>query len=301
MHFETAKLRFESELRRAIEQMGKKTPLRDACEYALAGGGKRLRPLIVLMTADALGPLDAMPAAVGVEFFHTASLIADDLPCMDNDSLRRGRPSLHKAFGESAAILASYTLIAAGYGGIHQNSERMKSYPQFAASAERRAVQCLEAATRCAGICGATQGQFLDLYPPDSSLETIREIICKKTVTLFEVSFLFGWLFGGGDLSALPNLQDCARHLGMAFQIADDLEDAAQDAPQEGGANIAQAMGKEKAISLFEEEIASLHRELKNLNLWTAPFQELYKLLNARRGFFAPQGPSRRLLGKAAH
>ncbi|MBU6446236.1 MAG: polyprenyl synthetase family protein, partial [Verrucomicrobia bacterium] len=160
--------------------MGEKNTLRDACEYALRGGGKRLRPTIVLMIAEALGfGADAMPAALSVEFFHTASLIADDLPCMDNDDVRRNRPSLHKVFGESAAILASYALIAEGYGGIYRNS----------GNNPKAAVICLEAATRCAGISGATGGQFLDLYPPDFSFETVQKIIYQKTVTLFEISF----------------------------------------------------------------------------------------------------------------
>ena len=275
MHLETAKFRFEEELRSAVERMGKKTVLRDACEYALMSGGKRLRPLIVLMTADALGSLDAMPAAASVEYFHTASLIADDLPCMDDDSLRRGRPSLHTAFGESAAILASYTLIAAGYGGIYENGERLKRNPQFASSADRRSVHCLEAATRCAGIRGATQGQFLDLYPPDSSLETILEIIYKKTVTLFEISFLFGWIFGGGDLERIDEVRKCAYHLGMAFQTADDLLDDAQDSMRENPINIAGACGRDRARALFEEELGDFISSLKGLGLFNGSFQEV--------------------------
>src|SRR3989344_7419672 len=118
--------RVEEDLRHSIEKLGEKNGLRDACEYALTNGGKRLRPIFVLMIADAIGEgLDAMPAALGVEFFHTASLIADDLPCMDDDDTRRSRPSLHKAFGESVAILASYTLIAAGYGAIYENGRKI--------------------------------------------------------------------------------------------------------------------------------------------------------------------------------
>jgi geranylgeranyl diphosphate synthase type II len=282
MHFDAYKSRFEVELGRLIEELGDKGVLRDACEYVLQGG-KRLRPLIVLMTADALGKgLDAMPAAFSAECFHSASLIADDLPCMDNDALRRGRPSLHKAFGESAALLASYTLIAAGYGGISKNGAQMKLHAEFQDEADLRSVVCLEVATRCAGLNGATQGQYLDLYPPDSSLETIREIIYKKTVTLFEISFIFGWIFGGGSLSAMPLLKECASHLGLAFQIADDLEDAVQDAFHESPINIAAAIGKEKAISLFGQEITSLKQNLIALNLWTPPFQELIKRLKSR-------------------
>ena len=287
MSLRTYKSRFEKALGPFIEQMGAQGPLRDACSYALLSGGKRLRPVIVLMTADALGSCDVMASAIGVECFHTASLIADDLPCMDDDAMRRGRPSLHKAFGESKAILASLTLIAAGYGGIYQNGRIMK---KTSSSADERAVLCLEAATRCAGLQGATQGQYLDLFPPNASLETILDIIYKKTVTLFEISFLFGWFFGGGDLGKASVLRRLARHLGMAFQMADDLEDMGQDTARKNVVNIGTVLGKEKAISLFEEEIARFQQLLQELALWTPPFQELYERLRARQSFFAGRG-----------
>ncbi len=270
------RIRIESELRRSIEQMGEKNALRDACEYALMSRGKRLRPILLLMIADALGRgLDVIPAALSVEFFHTASLIADDLPCMDDDDERRSRPSLHKAFGESTSILASYTLIAAGYGGIYQNGLKMKENEKFRQQADAVSMLCLEAATRCAGLNGATNGQFLDLNPPVSNLETIRKIIYQKTVTLFEISFVFGWLFGGGDPQALESVKKCAYHLGLAFQIADDLSDALQDETQKSEINIASVCGFEKAMAFFEEEAGAFTDHLKLLKLWNPSFQEV--------------------------
>lgn len=260
----------ETELMLAIERMGEKNQLRNACEYALMNGGKRLRPLIVLMTAESLGKgFEVIPAALSVEYFHTASLIADDLPCMDDDDMRRGQPSLHKAFSEDIAILASYTLIAAGYGGIVENGKRVKSNEVVAL--------CLEAVTRCAGMRGATQGQFLDLYPTDASWETFQNIATMKTASLFEVSFLFGWLFGGGKVEAMEDLRQCAHHLGMAFQIADDLDDDVQDA---SALNIATICGKEKARERLEREIFSFREGLKRLGLWTPLFQELFSALD---------------------
>jgi geranylgeranyl diphosphate synthase type II len=273
--------RFENALQTAIEQMGEKTVLRDACAFSLQGG-KRIRPLLVLMIADALElGQNVMPSALSVEFFHTASLIADDLPCMDNDSVRRNRPTLHIAFGESVAILASYALIAAGYGGVADNGKILRLSPSLASEADQRSMLCLEALTRAAGIHGATQGQFLDLFPPDSSFETMQDIIYKKTVTLFEISFLFGWIFGGGELARLPEVKQAARHLGMAFQIADDLDDSTQDACHEGSVNISAVLGKEKAISLFHQEITALEKSLSSLGLWTQPFQELFYKLSS--------------------
>jgi geranylgeranyl diphosphate synthase type II len=274
MAIDTYRSRIETDLRRFIEQMGEKNRLRDACEYALLNGGKRLRPVLVLMIAEALDyGFDVGPAALSVEFFHTASLIADDLPCMDNDDVRRDRPSLHKAFGESVAILASYALIAEGYGGIYRNSR---------INPKADATLCLEAATRCAGINGATNGQFLDLYPPDTTVATVRKIIFQKTVTLFEISFIFGWIFGGGSVKNLNQVRKCAYHLGMAFQMADDLHDAGQS----NGVNLSAILGKEEAERLFGEEMRLFTALLKELGLWTEPFQEMVAFL-----FRLPRGP----------
>lgn len=278
--------RIERELEKALSEMGSKTALRDACEYALKSGGKRLRPLFVLMISNALdNGLDAIQAALSVEFFHTSSLIADDLPCMDNDDERRNRASLHKAFEESIALLASYTFIASGYEGIYKNGRVMKSDPRFADRADEATILSLEIATRCAGILGATGGQYLDLFPPDKSLETIRKIIEQKTVTLFQISFAFGWLFGGGDPKLLKEVESVAYHLGMAYQIGDDLQDQAQDGIHCCEINIAAALGVEKSQELFASEMESFVEGLKRLGLWNEEFKKaadyLYDLVPA--------------------
>lgn len=276
MPLDALKQQIEKELKKAIEELGEANRLREACAYALLSGGKRLRPLLVLMIGQALGNrLNVMPAALSVEYFHTASLIADDLPCMDNDEMRRNRPTLHKVYGESIAVLASYTLIAAGYGGLHQNCEAMKQVPLFASQANQAALLCLESATRCAGLKGATNGQFLDLYPPDLTLQTLEKIIFQKTGTLFEISFVFGWLFGGGQVQDLEQIRSCAHHLGMAFQIADDLQDDLQDEAHASGVNLARLFGREKAEGLFQKEMKGFEEGLKRLGLWTQEFEEL--------------------------
>lgn len=274
------RLAFEARLPEAIEKMGEKNRLRDACEYALCSGGKRLRPLITMMTADALGcGMDVAPAALGIEFFHTASLIADDLPCMDDDDFRRGRASLHKEFGENIAVLASYVLIAEGYGAIYTNAEIMKKDPRFASNAESSALFCLKKASACGGIQGAANGQFLDLFLPDGELKTLEKVVAQKTSTLFEIAFLFGWLFGGGSILKAPALSKCAAHLGMLFQIRDDLEDDVQDASRASDANVAKALGREKASFLLNQEKEAFEGVLQELGLWTPAFQELSMFL----------------------
>ncbi|NGX39193.1 MAG: Farnesyl diphosphate synthase [Chlamydiae bacterium] len=272
----------EKEIAKSLLSFGEKNKLRDACEYALLSGGKRLRPIIVMMVAEALGHgLDATQAALSAEFLHTASLVADDLPCMDNDDERRDKPSLHKAYGESTALLASYSLIFAGYEKIHASAEVMKaSDPPFSGFAEEVCCLALLHASRAAGILGATAGQFLDLNPPNHSLETMREVLYKKTVTLFEVSFLFGWLFGGGMISQVDLVKKAAYHFGMAFQIADDMGDLAQDEKNKSEINVAKILGRERSLTLFQKEMGSFNKVLSELGLTTPSFEKMAEMLS---------------------
>lgn len=275
IHFINFKKSIEEKIINCIDSFGEKTKLRDACEYALTNGGKRFRPLIVLMVADALGNnLDVTEAALSVEFFHTASLIADDLPCMDNDDKRRDKPSLHKVYGETIALLASYTLITSAFESIHKNYKLM-SNSNFSKKSDKICALALEVAAHCSGILGATGGQFLDIFPPLLTLETIKDVIYKKTVTLFEVSFVLGWLFGGGDVDLLEKVKKTAYHLGMAFQIADDLGDIIQDEEKQKEISIVKKVGVEQAFFFFQEEMDSFELNLKNLSLDTPSFQRL--------------------------
>jgi geranylgeranyl diphosphate synthase type II len=271
----------EKEIARGILSFGEKNRLRDACEYALLSGGKRLRPIIVMMVADALGyELNVAPAALAVEFMHTASLITDDLPCMDNDEERREKASLHKAYGESTALLSSFSLIFAGYEKIHENAEEMrKAPPPFSAMADAVCCQCLKEASRLAGILGATGGQYLDLNPPGQCIEVVREVIYKKTVTLFQVSLLFGWLYGGGMVTKVNRVKQAAYHFGMAFQIADDLGDLAQDEVNQREINAARVLGPHRAYEMFEKETVKYQELLKELGLDTPSFDKITQML----------------------
>lgn len=264
------KNRVEKALLLSVSQMGEKTPLRDACEYALVNGGKRFRPILTLAVADALGKnRSVIDAAIAVECFHSASLIADDLPSMDNDAMRREKPSLHTVFGESVAILASYALIAEGYGRIAVNGQKT---PKIA-------LYCIQEAQRCAGIQGATNGQFLDLFERDIDLDLAKKIIYQKTITLFEIALLFGWLFGGGDFARKEEVLLLAYHFGMAFQVADDLLDITRDASRKNSGNIALYLGEKEAFSLFEKEMQELENSLKKLGLLSPCFREMISWL----------------------
>jgi geranylgeranyl diphosphate synthase, type II len=271
----------EQKIAQSILSFGEKTKLRDACEYALTTGGKRFRPLIVILIAEALGNgLNVYESALSVEFFHTASLIADDLPCMDNDDERREKPSVHKVYGEAIALLSSYALITAAFEKVHSNAMVMQeAAPPFCHFSDRACTLALESATYCAGILGATGGQFLDLFPPNQNLDTVKQVIFKKTVTLFEVSFVFGWLFGGGDVSKLDKVKRAAYHFGMAFQTADDLGDLLQDEKKQREISIARLIGKERGLSLFDEEMRHFRKELQDLNILTPSFEKMCDIL----------------------
>lgn len=253
-----------------MHQFGPSSILRDAIEYALKNGGKRFRPAIVYLVSEAIGKCaDVTDAALAVEYFHTASLIADDLPCMDNDSERRNQPALHMAFNESTALLASYGLIAAGYDKIRQAA---KSNPE-------RCMLAIENASFNTGILGATGGQYDDLNPQALNEDFVLGVIDKKTGTLFEISFVFGWLFGGGDLSLLTEVKHAARSFGRAFQISDDFLDLEQDGE---GLNYPAVVGKERAMHLLHSELCRYYAALKTLHIETPELLALGKLIETR-------------------
>ncbi|MEM8628903.1 MAG: polyprenyl synthetase family protein [Chlamydiota bacterium] len=261
------RLAIEASLQELVESLGERTCLRDAIGYSLLSEGKRLRPLLLLLVSEALGKgYDAMPAALAVECFHSASLIADDLPCMDNEKERRGLPCVHHIYPESVTILASYTLISLGYEYIHKNAARLPLEKEAKSAIGMRALATV---TQAAGIFGATNGQFLDLFPPDQSLGTIETIMEQKTVTLFTISCVCGWLFGGGEKRRLAQVEKLAYHLGKAFQIRDDLLDLAEDLPGEKNSNFATLLGKEKARQHLEENLLRFSALLEELEIAT--------------------------------
>jgi len=274
----------DKNLRQSIASFGEKTVLRDACEYSLLNGGKRFRPTVVLMVAKALGyGLDVSNSALAVEFFHTASLVADDLPCMDNDDIRRNKPAVHKVYGEAVALLVTYALIAAGYERIYRNGEVLRASKEpFSSRWEQVCCLAVGNVAHNTGVQGACGGQFLDIFPPNVTEKMVREVLNKKTVTLFEATFLLGWLFGGGDLSCLEKVKTLAYHFGLAFQIADDLGDVAQDADNERSVNFAALLGPEKAIATIKQELELYHSILSQLKIDSEELRSLGKLLLLR-------------------
>ncbi|MFZ4437872.1 MAG: polyprenyl synthetase family protein [Syntrophales bacterium] len=191
-----------------------------AIRYSLLAGGKRIRPILCLAAAEVVGgKAEALlPAACALEMIHTYSLIHDDLPAMDNDDFRRGRPTSHKVFGEDIAILAGDALLTEAFR-LLTNRENMPGIPP-----ERLLDVACEIA-EAAGHRGMVGGQVLDIRAEGEAvgLETLYAIHRRKTGALLRVSIRAGAILAGAGEEALAALSDYGGKIGLAFQIADDI------------------------------------------------------------------------------
>ncbi|MGD0654568.1 MAG: polyprenyl synthetase family protein [Thermoguttaceae bacterium] len=192
--------------------------LREALRYSLLAPGKRLRPMLALLAAEACsGSFEAaIPAACAVEMVHAYSLIHDDLPAMDNDDLRRGRPTCHKAFDEATAILAGDALLTLAFEVLAKHIR-----PPATAAA------CCAALAEGAGACNLVGGQADDMASPNSigDLDLLDSIDRRKTGALILVSLRMGGITANANASQLSILDQYGRHVGLAFQIVDDILD----------------------------------------------------------------------------
>lgn len=215
--------------------------LREAMSYSLLAGGKRLRPVLTLMSCEACGGSfeAALPAACAVEMVHTYSLIHDDLPAMDDDDLRRGRPTCHVQFGEALAILAGDALLTLAFEIMARDVQ-----PPTVAAA------CCADLASAAGAVGMVAGQVADLQAEESQesgtadhpqpstlnpqLSTLDSIHRRKTGRLLTSAVTLGARVGGADADLLDRLKSYGNCVGLAFQIADDLLDVSGDASKMG-------------------------------------------------------------------
>lgn len=197
--------------------------IHEAMRYSLEAGGKRLRPVLVLAAAE-LGssPADPLPAAVALECVHTYSLIHDDLPCMDNDDLRRGRPTSHKAFDEPTALLAGDALLTHAFALL---ATRYADSPALATAL----VADLADAAGSRRLIGGQMEDLLAEHRSDLSSADLEFIHLNKTAAMLEAALVMGGRIGGLDSASLEALRRAGRDLGLAFQIVDDVLDATAD------------------------------------------------------------------------
>ena len=195
--------------------------------YSLLAGGKRLRPIFVFDFCRMCGRdwKQAAPFAAAVEMIHTYSLIHDDLPCMDNDDFRRGRPTNHKVYGEATAVLAGDGLLTAAFSYL----------AKAPCSAETR-IRAVEVLSKYAGELGMVGGQVLDMSSEERQCtkQEVLDIQSRKTGALIRAACMLGVLAGGGSEAQLDAAGEFADNLGLAFQIRDDMLDVIGNAEEMG-------------------------------------------------------------------
>ena len=253
-----------------------------AMHYSLFAGGKRLRPILTLAAAEAVGGRigDALPLACSFELIHTYSLIHDDLPSMDDDDLRRGKPTSHKVFGEAVAILAGDALLTEAFH-LATRPDLMKKVPP------KRRIRALGHLARAAGSRGMVGGQTVDILTQGKPVDadTLEYIHSHKTGALIAASVAVGAVIGGATASQYKKLLAGGEKLGLAFQIIDDLLDEEGEEKKLGKAvRKDQSKGKatypglygvaesrRKAESLIEEVLA----HLKSFDRRANPLREI--------------------------
>ena len=236
---------------------GSASRLGEAMRYGLLAPGKRIRPLLMIIAAADLGadPAAALDPACAVEMIHTASLIMDDLPAMDNALTRRGQPTTHRQFGEDTAMLASVALMNGAFGVIVQA-------PHLDRLTRLRLVNLL---VNTVGANGLSAGQEADLHLPSMArgCESLEALNYGKTGIVFAACLEAAGYVAGHLPKRIAHLRECGRHLGLAFQVADDLldeiacpeeigKDVGQDADKR---TITQVLGRDGARQLLREHL----------------------------------------------
>lgn len=206
---------FEPELAAVLDECGAPEPLLSAMKYAALGGGKRLRPALCFLGAEFAGGRaeDVVPFAVAIESIHCYSLVHDDLPAMDDDTLRRGKPTVHVAYGEGMAVLCGDALLNLAYETL------------FAAANTPERVTAAGIIAKCAGVKGMVGGQCLDLGSDARDADGLLRVYYGKTSALLKAALTSGAAACGASAAELGDLAAYAENLGAAFQIKDDILD----------------------------------------------------------------------------
>ncbi|XP_027362694.1 geranylgeranyl pyrophosphate synthase, chloroplastic-like [Abrus precatorius] len=204
--------------------------IHEAMRYSLLAGGKRVRPVLCIAACELVGGREetAIPAACAVEMIHTMSLIHDDLPCMDNDDLRRGKPTNHKVFGEDVAVLAGDALLALAFEHVAVSTKDVSP---------ARVVRAIGELAKSIGKEGLVAGQVVDINSEGLSnvgLERLEFIHLHKTAALLESSVVLGGIVGGGSDEEVERLRKFARSIGLLFQVVDDILDVTKSSEDLG-------------------------------------------------------------------
>lgn len=226
-------------LNKILQDTSDSTRIINAMKYSLMAGGKRIRPVLCMAAAETVGGngKDALPAACAIEMIHTYSLIHDDLPAIDNDDLRRGKPACHIAFDEATAILAGDALLTLAF-------QILSSVETIRESQASKWLSVIHSIALAAGYKGMIEGQMKDIASENTTLDSdkLKEIHSLKTGSLIEASVYSGAVIGGGSLKQIEQLKIYGKKIGLAFQITDDILNVEGDP-----AVLGKAVGTDKA------------------------------------------------------
>ncbi|MBP6908808.1 MAG: polyprenyl synthetase family protein [Candidatus Saccharicenans sp.] len=256
-----------------------------AMRYAVFSGGKRIRPILLLVSGEYFGLTEKilLPYACAIEYIHNYSLIHDDLPAMDNDDVRRGQPTCHKKFGEALALLAGDGLLSLAF-------EILSVAPWPPGGPQLKEEVCQDIA-RAAGPAGMIAGQWLDLSfdPGETSIEAYEELAKKKTAGLIRVSVVSGAKLASASLPQIRALDDYGTRLGLAWQLRDDLEDIKTDIVPAGNfrPNLARCLGPQKAKDQVNNWLSQAIETIKRADI-NSSFLEYF----ASQLEFLPEGQS---------
>lgn len=250
----------ENEIEKAIEEF-KTSPLFPALSYSLKGGGKRLRPMLLVASYSSFKDdvEKALPFAVSIEFIHTYSLIHDDLPSIDNANTRRGRASLHKVFGEDIAILTGDALLTLAF----ENMAKVKNFD------EKIVLRCIRELAKYSGINGMVGGQVMDVMttPQDANEEVLNYIHSKKTGSLIKASLKIGAILSEIDDEAIRKIEDFGDKVGLTYQILDDIEDSKNMKEDENRVTFPKFFGIEKSKDIAKSLLSDSLKILEGLSL----------------------------------
>ncbi len=266
--------------------------IHEAMRYSLLAGGKRIRPMLCLAACKLVGgdPAVALPTACALEMIHTMSLIHDDLPSMDNDDFRRGKPTCHKVYGEEIAILAGDALLSRSFEYIARATR--------GAPAER-VLRVIADVGKAVGSEGLVAGQVVDIQMEGAGgagagLQTLQFIHAHKTGALLEAAVVAGAVLGGADEAAVARLGRYAQDIGLAFQVVDDVLDVTATSEQLGKtagkdqatnkATYPSLLGLEESRAIVDRLTASAKAELATFDpVRAAPLVALADYIASRK------------------
>lgn len=286
LHFNQFQDYFNNQIPKLLRKYIKSEEIIERINYSLKGG-KRLRPVITLDICQSLcqNREQGLMMAFGIELVHTASIILDDMPCMDNDFYRRGQKSFHHHYNVTEAQIISTLLVEIAhkifYRHFSHNSLNLSTM--------------FDILSKNLGINGIAHGQFLDLAKLDITdnkqtakkkldKETLKQLLNQKTTTLFEIAFTGGYLSGTNNIKNLSKIQEASEHFGLAFQIYDDFDDIEQDKKRLElnitDPNYVNNLGIEEAERDFKKHIDSFRKLANELNLYSPILKELTNYLS---------------------